>query len=145
MIEARIDETCTLAFRRLFPAGDIVEEIATVFGGVENEGGRQEDGRLDRTFGEFRIIAIVEHLGFRMQGMIADMGSWRMRCSHGTSPSISGFPASTTCLRLSNIWSAVATEKHPSRPARQICHSPSDLFNVTPDRQKRGGGATHGK
>jgi len=51
--------------------------------------------------------------------MIADMGSWRMRCGHGTSPSISGFLASM-CLRLANIWSAAATEKHPWQMAGQI-------------------------
>ena len=86
VIEARIDEAGALAFRRLLAAGDVVEEVAPVLGGVEHEGRRQEDRRLDRAFGQLGIVTVVQHLRFGMQGMVADMGSRGMRRSHETSP-----------------------------------------------------------
>ncbi|EGE60534.1 hypothetical protein RHECNPAF_14110012 [Rhizobium etli CNPAF512] len=82
MVEARINEAGAFARRRLAPAGDIVEEIAPVLGRIEDEGGGEEHRRLDRPFREFGIVAVVQHLRFGMQSVIADMGFGRMRGGH---------------------------------------------------------------
>ncbi|MNL24586.1 hypothetical protein D3C87_1460290 [compost metagenome] len=82
MVETRIDEACTSACGRLLAAGDIVEEVATVFRRLEDEGRGQKHRRLHRAFRQFRIVAVIEHLGFRMESVVADMGFRRMRCSH---------------------------------------------------------------
>jgi hypothetical protein len=82
MIEARIDEPRALARRRLAAAGDVIEEVAAILGGLEDEGRGQEHRRLDGAFRQFRIVAVVQHLRFGMQCVIADMGFGGMRRGH---------------------------------------------------------------
>ncbi|MFK4712761.1 hypothetical protein ABIF56_003463 [Bradyrhizobium elkanii] len=86
MIEARIDQPRSHAFRRLAPARDKVEKVLAVLGGAEHEGRGQEHGRFDGALRQLRIVAVVQHLGFRMQQVIADMGFGRKRFCHGRSP-----------------------------------------------------------
>ncbi|MEY9697419.1 hypothetical protein ABIF50_010700 [Bradyrhizobium diazoefficiens] len=83
MVEARIDQARAHAFRRLAPAGDVIEEVLAVFGRLEHESGGQEHRRLDGALRQLRIIAIGQHQGFRMQHMVADMGLRRERFYHG--------------------------------------------------------------
>lgn len=86
MVEARIDEAGADARRRLATAGNEVEEVAALFGRAEDEGGGQEHRRLDGALGQFRIVAIVQHLRFGMQLVVSDMGLGGMRCGHDLSP-----------------------------------------------------------
>ncbi len=82
VVEARIDEPDASACWRFGAAGDVIEEIATVFGRFEDEGGSQENGRLDCALGELGVVAVIQHLGFGMEGVVADMRFGRMRRSH---------------------------------------------------------------
>ncbi|MEY9132580.1 hypothetical protein ACVIWV_001537 [Bradyrhizobium diazoefficiens] len=85
VVEARIDQARAHPLRRLAPAGDVVEEVLPVFGGLEHEGRGQEHRRLDGAFRQLRIIAIGQHQRFRMQHMVADVGLRRKGFYHGQS------------------------------------------------------------
>jgi hypothetical protein len=83
MVEPRIDQARAHALGRLAPARDVIEEILSVFGGPEHEGRGQEHRRFDGAFRQLRIVAVVQHQGFRMQHMVADMGFRRKGLYHG--------------------------------------------------------------
>ena len=86
MVEARVDEAGGAALGRLLASRDIVEEVATFLGRAEHEGRREEDRRLHRALRQSRIVAIAQHHGLGLQGMVADMGLGRARRGHGVSP-----------------------------------------------------------
>ncbi|MNX83686.1 hypothetical protein D3C86_1154580 [compost metagenome] len=67
MIEAAVDQPGRFPLRQGLAARHHVKEGRAVLGGPERERRRQEDGRLDRAFGQKGVIAIGHHLRFRMQ------------------------------------------------------------------------------
>src|SRR5215469_1525634 len=83
MIEPRINEPCAHPIRRLAPARHEIKEILAVFGGPEHEGRSQEHRRLDGSFRQLRIVAVIQHQRFRMQRVIADAGLPWKRFHHG--------------------------------------------------------------
>src|SRR4051812_46642516 len=70
MVEARIDQTATFAFRRLAAPGRIVEEITPFLGRAEHESRGQEYRRLDGALREQRVVAVAEHQRLWVQQMI---------------------------------------------------------------------------
>ena len=83
VVEPRIDQACAHPLGRLAPAGYVIEEVLSVLRGLEDEGRRQEDGRLDGAFRQLRIVPVVQHQRFGMEHVIADMGLRRKRFHHG--------------------------------------------------------------
>ena len=83
MVEPRIDQACAHSLGRLAPAGYVIEEVLSVLRGLEDEGRRQEDRRLDGAFRQLRIVAVVQHQRFGMERVVADMGFGRKRFHHG--------------------------------------------------------------
>src|SRR5262249_26228168 len=86
MVEARIDETTALTFRRLATSGRIIEEIAPFLGGAEYESRCQEHGRFDGTLRKQRIIAVPQHKRFRMQYVVCQPVLVIAVLFHGQSP-----------------------------------------------------------
>ena len=83
VIEPRINQTRAHPLGRLTPARNEIEEVLSVFSGLEDEGRRQEDRRFDGSFRQLRIVAVVQHQRFWMQHVIADVGLRRKRFHHG--------------------------------------------------------------
>ena len=90
MIEPRIDQARAHPGWRLAPTRDVIEEILSVFGGLEDEGRGQEDRWFDGSFRQLRIVAVVQHQCFGMQHVVADMGLRRKRFGHGLSRCLEG-------------------------------------------------------
>ena len=74
VVEARIDQPIGLAAAALAFAGDALEEAFALGGGLEDEGLSEEDGGLERTFGQCRVEAIAHHQRRGIELVIADMG-----------------------------------------------------------------------
>jgi hypothetical protein len=74
VIEARINQTRAHPFGRFAPTRHKIEEVLTVLGCPEHEGRGQEDGWLDGSFRQLRIVPIFQHQGFGMQHVVADVG-----------------------------------------------------------------------
>ena len=85
MVKARIDQTAAFSFRRLAPSRHVIEEVASLFGTIKNKGRGQKHRRFDRALRQARIVAVVQHLGFRMQLTIANMGFFTGVVGHGIS------------------------------------------------------------
>ncbi len=83
MIEPRIDQARAHPFGRLAPTRDEIEEILSVFGSLEDEGRGQKHRWLDGSFGQLRIVAVVQHERFGMQHVVPDVGLRRKRFHHG--------------------------------------------------------------
>ena len=86
VVEAGVDEARLSFPRRLAPARRVVEVVAAFLGGAEHEGRGQEHRRLDRAFGQGRVVAVAEHQGFGMQRVIADADLVIARAGHDQPP-----------------------------------------------------------
>jgi hypothetical protein len=83
MVEARIDQACAHSLGGARAGQYVIEEVLSVLRSLEDEGRCQEDGRLDGTFRQLRIVPVVQHQRFGMEHVIADMGFGRKRFHHG--------------------------------------------------------------
>ena len=72
VVETRIDEASLLARTQLATARSQIEEILALLCILEDEGRREKNRWLERTFGEAWCVAIAHHQRFRVQPAIGD-------------------------------------------------------------------------